>query len=45
MVIELIQCCQIADGCPGVRVLFAQNLFTELQGLFIQRLSLAATPE
>jgi hypothetical protein len=28
-----------------VRVLFAQQHFTELQGLFIKRLSLAVTPE
>jgi len=31
---------QIAAGCQGVRVLFAQRLITELDGLFIARLSL-----
>ena len=41
----LVQYRQIADGCQGVLVLFAQQLFAELQGLFIQRLSLTVTPE
>ena len=43
--LELVQYRQIADGCQGVWMLFAQHLFTELQGLFVQWLSLTVTPE
>ena len=41
---ELIQYRQIADECQGVWMLFALHIFTELQGLFIQRLSLIVPP-
>jgi len=43
--LKLVQYRQIADGCQGVRVLFAQQLFTELQGLFVQWLSTTVTTE